>query len=91
MIKKIFGGGEAQESGLRSPDAARNDPAVARQLKKTVCKFPCKWEAATLEVRWSWIKSATPDNPAPLTLPRASATPSSPRSGARCWRRWRAR
>ena len=66
MIKKILGGGASKVSGMGSPDAARNDPAVACQLKKTICKFPCEWEAKTLEARWSWLKSVTSDNPTPL-------------------------
>ncbi len=67
MIKKILGSGGARESSSRAPDAARNDPVVASQLKKTVCKFPCEWEATTLDARWSWLKIATAENSAPLT------------------------
>ncbi|MEH3087669.1 MAG: hydroxyethylthiazole kinase [Xylophilus ampelinus] len=41
-------------------------PAVLRRLSRTVCRIPNEWEAATLEARWGWLRSSTPENPRPL-------------------------
>jgi predicted chitinase len=52
---------------LAEARAAMNDAVVAAKLAKSVCKFPSEWDAATIDARWSWLKSATPENPEPLT------------------------
>lgn len=67
LIKKILGASGDQGSGPGDADAALSDVAVQAQLKKTVCKFPCEWEEATLEARWSWLKTTKADHPTPLT------------------------
>lgn len=46
--------------------AALAAPRVARRLAKSVCKFPSEWNAATVDARWGWLKTAAPENPTPL-------------------------
>jgi predicted chitinase len=40
-----------------------SDPLVAAKLKRTICKFPTEWEAATIDDRWGWLKTASDENP----------------------------
>jgi hydroxyethylthiazole kinase len=46
--------------------AAMNDAAVAARLAKAVCKFPSEWNAATVDARWGWLKTASDENPTPF-------------------------
>lgn len=48
--------------------AARlSDPSLSATLARTVCKFPTEWDAATIDQRWGWLKTSTPENPNPFT------------------------
>jgi predicted chitinase len=41
--------------------------SVVAKLKKSICKFPTEWEAATIDHRWSWLKTQSEENPTPIT------------------------
>lgn len=43
------------------------DADLAPRLARTVCKFSTEWNAATHEARWGWLKTATPENPQPMS------------------------
>jgi murein DD-endopeptidase MepM/ murein hydrolase activator NlpD len=47
--------------------ARLSDAAIAEKLKKTICKFPTEWEAATIDTRWGWTKKQTDENPTPVS------------------------
>jgi predicted chitinase len=47
--------------------ARLNDATIAAKLARTVCKFPTEWDAATIDARWGWLKTSTPENPNPLS------------------------
>ncbi|GAA0752692.1 hydroxyethylthiazole kinase [Ideonella azotifigens] len=53
---------DAQESA-----AAQADASVAERLSYAICRFPTEWDGSTLDARWGWLKTATPENPDPLT------------------------
>ncbi len=36
-------------------------PANAAKLKKTICKFPTEWDAATVDAKWGWLKTTDVD------------------------------
>jgi hydroxyethylthiazole kinase len=36
-------------------------------LARTVCKFATEWDAGTIDQRWGWLKTSTPENPHPTT------------------------
>jgi hypothetical protein len=36
-------------------------PANAAKLKKTICKFPTEWDAATIDAKWGWLKTTDVD------------------------------
>lgn len=64
-IQKILRG--PADAGARAPDTALDGKTVQAQLKKTICKFPCEWEEANLEARWSWLKKTSAANPQPYS------------------------
>lgn len=43
------------------------DGEIARKLSRSVCKFPSEWDAQTIDARWNWLKTETPENSEPLT------------------------
>ncbi|MCY7370889.1 MAG: M23 family metallopeptidase [Polaromonas sp.] len=43
------------------------DPTLVAKLARAVCKFPTEWDAATIDTRWGWLKTSTPENPEPLS------------------------
>ncbi|MFZ5550585.1 MAG: hydroxyethylthiazole kinase [Pseudomonadota bacterium] len=48
--------------------AARlSDPSLSAKLARTICKVPTEWDAATIDQRWGWLKTSTPENPNPFT------------------------
>lgn len=55
-----------------SPDHAaaqlRSD-AVKARLRKVIAKFTSEWDASTAAQRWTWLQTATPENPTPLDAP----------------------
>lgn len=53
--------------------ARLSDPHVKHKLARAVCKIPTEWDALTIERRWEWLKSPTPDNPYPFTEPDFAA------------------
>lgn len=61
---------DADHDGSVTPAevAARmNDAGIAARLARVIAKFPTEWDGATVDARWSWLKSSTPENPQPLT------------------------
>ncbi len=40
---------------------------VRNKLKRTICKFPTEWDAASIDARWGWLKTQSDENPEPLT------------------------
>lgn len=60
---------DSDGDGSVTPEEARaamNDAAIAARLAKAVCKFPSEWNAATIDARWGWLKTASAENPTPL-------------------------
>jgi hydroxyethylthiazole kinase len=57
-------GGNFSASQMAS---ALSNPKVAKKLAKSICKFPCEWDASTIDARWGWLKTASNDNPSPLS------------------------
>jgi Peptidase family M23 len=60
---------DANSDGSVNPTEAqaRLDQAeVAQKVSRTICKFPTEWDAATIDARWGWLKTSTPENPEPL-------------------------
>lgn len=51
---------------LSEARAAMDEAHIAAKLARSVCKFPSEWDAATIDARWTWLKTATPENPEPL-------------------------
>jgi Peptidase family M23 len=51
-------------------------PANAAKLKKTICKFPTEWDAATIDAKWGWLKITDVDkiNDADFEVLRAHIT-----------------
>lgn len=47
--------------------ARLSDPAVTRQMARSLCKFPTEWDASTVNQRWDWLKTSTLENPSPFT------------------------
>jgi predicted chitinase len=43
------------------------DATIAPKLARAICKFPTEWDAATIDTRWGWLKTSTPENPEPLS------------------------
>jgi len=43
------------------------DQMLAPKLARTICKFPTEWDAATIDQRWGWLKTRTPENTTPFT------------------------
>ncbi|WP_426753476.1 hypothetical protein [Myxococcus sp. Y35] len=39
---------------------------IAARMAKVVCKFATEWNDATIDARWGWLKTASPENPTPM-------------------------
>ncbi|MCY7281523.1 MAG: M23 family metallopeptidase [Sphingomonas bacterium] len=52
---------------LAEATARLSDATVAPKLARAVCKFATEWDAATIDARWGWLKTSTPENPQPLS------------------------
>lgn len=37
------------------------------KLARAICKFATEWNAATIDARWGWLKTASEENPQPLS------------------------
>lgn len=72
LIRQLLG--TSSTSGARTDDAALDDKTVQAKLKKTICKFPCEWEEAKLEARWSWLRKASAVHPEPYSEQEFGAT-----------------
>ena len=35
-------------------------------MERTICKFPTEWDGSTIDQRWGWLKTSTPENPNPF-------------------------
>lgn len=55
------------EVSVAEATAALANPDIARKLVRAVCKFPSEWNAATIDARWGWLKTASPSMPSPLS------------------------
>jgi predicted chitinase len=40
---------------------------VVARCRRAICKFPTEWDASSVEQRWGWLKSTTPENATPLS------------------------
>lgn len=52
-----------------TPEEARsqlNTTQVQAKLKGVICKTPTEWNAATINARWGWLKTITPEHPEKL-------------------------
>jgi len=55
--------------GKVTPDEARAQlakPEVRAKLSKLLCKFPTEWDAPSIDTRWGWLKTKSPENPNPM-------------------------
>lgn len=46
--------------------ARLDTPSVRSFLKPLICKLPTEWDAAVIDARWGWLKTASPSNSSPL-------------------------
>lgn len=46
--------------------ARLGDAAVQKKLARVIAKFATEWDAASIDTRWGWLKTSTPENPEPL-------------------------
>lgn len=44
-----------------------SDASIASKFARIIVKFPTEWDANTIDARWGWLKSSTPENPEPLS------------------------
>jgi len=55
--------------GKVTPDEARAQlakPEIRAKLSKLLCKFPTEWDAPSIDARWGWLKTKSPENPNPM-------------------------
>ncbi len=67
---EIRGWVDTNGDGQISPSEATTrlgQASLAPKLARAICKFPTEWDAATIDARWSWLKTSTPENPQPLS------------------------
>lgn len=61
---------DANGDGTVTADEARarlTDETLQLKLARAIVKFPTEWEAATIDQRWGWLMTSTPENPTPLS------------------------
>ena len=46
--------------------ARLDEPKHAKRFKHTICCFPSEWDASTIDQRWAWLKTLSPENPSNL-------------------------
>jgi hypothetical protein len=60
---------DIDQNGALTPEEVRTGlamPTTRALLEKTICKIPTEWSSATIDLRWSWLKRVTPENPVAL-------------------------
>ena len=60
---------DTDHDGKVTPDEARSQLLtlkVQNKLKGAICRLPTEWNAATIDARWDWLKTATPEHPEKL-------------------------
>jgi hydroxyethylthiazole kinase len=40
---------------------------ISPKLARVIVKFPTEWDGSTIDARWGWLKSSTPENLEPLS------------------------
>jgi len=40
---------------------------VRERLSRTICRFPSEWESSSLDHRWGWLRTSSPEFPEPLS------------------------
>lgn len=66
VIRRLL---DADGDGIITPEQARaqlGSAAIQTTLQHVICKTPTEWNAATIDARWGWLKTATPEHPDPL-------------------------
>lgn len=56
--------------GIITPQEATfrlNDAAIQAKMSRIIAKYPTEWDAASIDVRWGWLKTSTAESPDPLT------------------------
>jgi hypothetical protein len=60
---------DTDHDGKVTPDEARSQLLtleVQNKLKGAICRLPTEWNAATIDARWDWLKTVTPEHPEKL-------------------------
>ena len=66
----VFGSGASAVTPSADHAATQlHSDAVKARLRKLIAKFPSEWDASTVEQRWTWLQTSTPQNPTPLDAP----------------------
>ena len=61
---------DRDKDGTITPQEATfrlNETAIQNKLARVIAKFPTEWDAASIDARWGWLKTSTPENPDPLS------------------------
>jgi hydroxyethylthiazole kinase len=66
----VYGSGPTiQTPSPEHAAAALRMDAVKAKLRKVIARFPSEWDASTIDQRWNWLQTASPQNPQPLDAP----------------------
>jgi len=61
---------DSNHDGIVTPIEATTrlgDTTLAPRLAKVIAKFSTEWDKNTIDIRWGWLKTATKENPQPLS------------------------
>ena len=67
IIQAMLDSNHDGQSDEQERMAALNNSVIQQKLARTICKFPTEWEAATIDTRFSWLKSSSKILPDPLS------------------------
>lgn len=66
-IRELLGAEGDGRVTVAAATAALGNPDVVKKLARAICKFPSEWSESTIDTRWGWLKTASPENTTPLS------------------------
>lgn len=67
IIRGMLDGNNDGRVTLQEATNRMQESASQKKLARIIAKYPTEWEAASIDSRWGWLKTSTPENPEPLT------------------------
>jgi predicted chitinase len=67
LIRRLLDTNADGRISVQEAQARLSQAEVRQRLSRTICKFPCEWDASNLERRWGWLREPSEQHPPGMT------------------------